>query len=95
MDISFPLGASFFPKGRSSVINSFGPDKGGDFSASVSAAYLDVWRFGAALTGYYGPSAGFLGANNHFNMKQDLSDRYNVSFNIRRTFGVSYKSGRK
>jgi len=92
MDISFPVGASFFPMSRSSVINSFGPNKGGDFSAGVSVAYLDAWRFGVTLTGYYGPSAGFLDANNHFSMKQDLSDRYAVSFNIRHTIGFKFQS---
>jgi hypothetical protein len=95
MDISFPVGASFFPMGRSSIITSFGPDKGGDFSAGVAFAYLDAWRFGATLTGYYGPSAGFLDANNHFSMKQDMSDRYNVSFNIRRTIGINFKGREK
>ena len=100
MDISFPVGASFFPMGRSSVITNFGPDKGGDFSAGVNVAYLDAWRFGASVTGYYGPAAGFLNTNpasgyTTYNMKQDMLDRYTVSFSIRHTIGLKFASRTK
>jgi hypothetical protein len=100
VDISIPVGASFFPMGRSSVITNFGPDKGGDFSAGLNAAYMDHWRFGVSLTGYYGTTAAFLhtvpaSGYTTYNMKQDMSDRYTVSFNIRRTIGFKCKSGGK
>jgi hypothetical protein len=99
-DISFPIGVSYFPMSRSSVIMSFGPNNGGDFSAGVNVAYLDAWRFGVSLTGYYGTSAGFLNTNPvttaaTYNMRQDMADRYNVSFNIRRTIGFNFKGREK
>jgi hypothetical protein len=95
MDLSIPVGASFFPTARSSEILSFGPDKGGDFSAGVAIAYLDHWRFGATLTGYYGQVGSFLDPNDYYNMKQDLADRYNIRFTFSRTFGFNYKSHAK
>jgi len=99
MDISFPVGASFFPLGRSSVITAFGPHKGGDFSVGVAVAYLDAWRFGASVVGYYGKAAGFLNTNpvngyTTYSMGQDMSDRYTFNFNVRRTFGLK-NSGRE
>lgn len=99
IDISVPLGLSYFPMGRSSVVQSFGPNKGGDFSAGVAVSYLDAWRFGATLNGYYGKTGGFLNTTTSgyttYNMQQDMSDRYTINFNVRRTFGLSYKSRKK
>ena len=92
MDLSIPVGASYYPTARSSVVLPFGYDKGGDFSAGAAIAYLDHWRFGATLTGYYGPVGSFLDANNHYGMKQDLTDRYNIRFTFSRTIGFNYKS---
>ncbi len=88
MDLSFPVGFSFFPMGKSSVYVSWGPDKGGDYSLGAALAFRDVWRFGLSFNGYYGTAAGFLDANNHYNMKQDFADRGFVAFSIRRTIGV-------
>ncbi len=95
MDLSIPVGASFFPTARSSEILTFGPDKGGDFSVGAAIAYLDHWRFGATLTGYYGQVGSFLGPNNYYSMKQDLADRYNIRFTFSRTIGFNYKSHAK
>jgi hypothetical protein len=94
-DISWTVGGAYFPMSRSSVINGFGPNKGGDYSAGFEVAYLDAWRIGATYTGYYGKAAGFLDANNHYNMMQDFADRYNISFNIRHTIGLKFKSHAK
>jgi hypothetical protein len=95
MDLSIPVGASYYPTARSSVVFPFGYDKGGDFSAGAAIAYLDHWRFGATLTGYYGQVGSFLDANNHYGMKQDLADRYNIRFTFSRTIGFNYKSHAK
>jgi len=94
-DITWTVGGAYFPMSRSSVVNGFGPNKGGDYSAGIDVAYLYNWHFGATLTGYYGKAAGFLDANNHYNMMQDFADRYNLSFNIRRTIGFNYKQHAK
>jgi Protein of unknown function (DUF1302) len=88
MDLSFPIGFSFFPLGKSAVFNGFGPDKGGDYSVGVALAFRDAWRFGLTYNGYYGDAAGFLDPNDHYNMKQNLADRGFVAFSVRRTFGV-------
>jgi hypothetical protein len=77
------------------VVFPFGYDKGGDFSVGAAIAYLDHWRFGAAFTGYYGPVGSFLDANNHYSMKQDLADRYNLRFTFSRTIGFNLKSRNK
>lgn len=95
MDFSIPVGASYYPTARSSVVFPFGYDKGGDFSAGAAIAYLDHWRFGATLTGYYGPVGSFLDANNHYGMKQNMADRYNIRFTFSRTIGFNYKSHAK
>lgn len=87
-DLSFPIGFAFFPMGKSAVYNSFGPDKGGDYTLGVALAFRDVWRFGLSFNGYYGTAAGFLDKNNHYAMRQDLADRDFVAFSVRRTFGV-------
>ncbi|MGA3127281.1 MAG: DUF1302 family protein [Candidatus Korobacteraceae bacterium] len=87
-DLSFPVGFAFFPMGKSAVYNSFGPDKGGDYTVGIALAFRDVWRFGLSFNGYYGTAAGFLDANNHYAMKQDMADRDFVAFSVRRTFGV-------
>ncbi|MBI5442437.1 MAG: DUF1302 family protein, partial [Deltaproteobacteria bacterium] len=86
LDLSVPLGFSYFPQGKSSVVGVFGPDKGGDMSIGLSAAYLDAWRFGLSYTHFYGPEEGFLDANSNQSMKQSLADRDFVSFSVRRTF---------
>jgi hypothetical protein len=86
LDLSVPLGFAYFPKGKSSVVGTFGPDEGGDMSIGLNAAYLDVWRCSLSYTHFYGPEAGFLDADNHQNMEQALADRDFVSFSIYRTF---------
>ncbi len=95
MDISFPVGMSWFPMGKSQAIMNFGPDKGGDYSFGVNFSYLDHWRFGLAYTGYYGEAAPFLDQNTHYNMKQPLADRHTITFSFRRTFGLHYTGGNK
>jgi hypothetical protein len=86
LDLSVPLGLSYFPQGKSAVVSSFGPDKGGDMSIGLTAVYLDVWRIKTSLTHYYGSEAGFLDPAQHQSMKQSLGDRDFVSLSISRTF---------
>ena len=86
LDLSIPLGFAYFPKGKSSVITNFGPDKGGDMSIGIKASYLDVWRCSLSYTHFYGSEAGYLDADTYQNMKQALADRDFVSFSIYRTF---------
>ncbi|MFH1154445.1 MAG: DUF1302 domain-containing protein [Pseudomonadota bacterium] len=86
LDIGVPLGLAYFPKGNSSVVGSFGPDKGGDMNVGLNLIYLDAWRISLAYTHYYGPSDTFLDANNTFSFKQSYADRDFVSFSVSRTF---------
>ena len=86
LDLSVPLGFSYFPKGKSSVVSTFGPDKGGDMSIGLGAAYLDAWRFRLSYTHFYGPAQGFLDAKQNQSMKQSLADRDFVAFSVHRTF---------
>ena len=86
LDLSVPVGFSYFPKGKSSVVSNFGPDKGGDMNIGLKASYLDVWRFSLNYTHFYGSEAGYLDEATHQNMKQSLADRDYVSFSIYRTF---------
>jgi hypothetical protein len=86
LDLGFPLGFAYFPHGKSSVVGTFGPDKGGDMSIGLNAAYLDVWRCSLTYTHFYGPEQGFLDEATHQSMKQSLADRDFVALSVRRTF---------
>ncbi|MFB3917479.1 MAG: DUF1302 family protein [Terriglobales bacterium] len=95
LDLSIPVGFSFFPMGKSAVLYPFGPDKGGDFSVGVSTSYLDAWRFSLTYTQFYGPAGGALIVDSfpapHFTFKQSLADRNTISFSIFRTIGIRNK----
>jgi hypothetical protein len=86
VDLSVPLGFAYFPKGKSSVVGGFGPDKGGDMSIGLNVAYLDAWRFSLSYTHFYGPEQGFLDEASHQSMQQSLADRNFFAFSVRRTF---------
>lgn len=86
IDISVPVGLSYFPMGKSAVVGSFGPDKGGDFNIGVNATYLDRVTFGLTYTHYYGPEDANLNAASEFNYKQSLKDRDYVAFSVKTTF---------
>jgi hypothetical protein len=79
VDVTVPVGLSYSPRGRSSVVGAFAVDKGGDMTLGVTATYLETWRGTLAMTHFYGRSAptGFA---------QSLGDRDNVSFTLRTTF---------
>lgn len=86
LDLSVPVGISYFPMGKSAVLNSFGPNKGGDFNVGVSATYLDRVTLGLTYTHYYGPEDTNLNAASQFNYKQSLKDRDYVAFSVKTTF---------
>lgn len=89
LDINVPVGISYFPKGRSSVIAAFGPDKGGDISIGINGEYLSVWHFGLNYTHFYGAegnSTVMQGQGSVFTYKQNFKDRDFVSLTVHRTF---------
>lgn len=86
VDISVPVGLSYFPMGKSAVVSSFGPDKGGDINVGITATYLDRVTAGLTYTHYYGADDTSLNAASQFNFKQSLKDRDYVAFSIKTTF---------
>ena len=86
LDLSVPLGFAYFPRGTSSVIGNFGPDKGGDMSIGLGATYLDAWRCRLSYTHYYGSEKGFKDADGFNSFKQSLGDRDFIAFSFWRTF---------
>ncbi len=86
VDLSFPMGVSYSPKGKSSAVGGFGVDKGGDMNIGVAGAYLDDWRFSLNLTHYYGPEGTFLNAVGQTSYLQSLKDRDFVSLALSRSF---------
>ena len=86
IDLSVPVGISYFPLGKSAVVSSFGPDGGGDFNIGVSATYLDRVTFGLTYTHYYGAEDTNLNSATRFNFKQSLKDRDYLAFSVKTTF---------
>ncbi|MEK1907421.1 MAG: DUF1302 domain-containing protein [Pseudomonas sp.] len=86
VDVSVPLGASYFPMGKSLAVGSFGPDNGGDMNIGVTATYLDRVTLGLTYTHFYGAEDTNLNAANQFNFKQSLKDRDYLAFSVKTTF---------
>lgn len=86
VDLTVPIGISYFPKGKSLAIGSFGVDKGGDISVGVDAVYLNDVRFSVRYTHYYGPRENFVDSSNRFTYGQSFSDRDFISASIQKTF---------
>ncbi|WP_256832343.1 DUF1302 domain-containing protein [Pseudomonas sp. Pse1] len=86
IDISIPVGLSYFPLGKSAVVSSFGPDKGGDMNIGITATYLDRVTAGLTYTHYYGAEDTNLNAASQFNYKQSLKDRDYLAFSVKTTF---------
>lgn len=94
LDLSVPIGLSYNPHGKSSVVSVFnntGIDKGGDFSIGLDGAYLDDWRFTLNYTRFYGEKGlfqnGLNGTTTQVKTFQNyLADRDFISLSIRRTF---------
>jgi hypothetical protein len=86
VDISIPVGLSYFPMGKSAVVSSFGPDHGGDMNIGISATYLDRITAGLTYTHFYGADDTNLNAASQFNFKQSLKDRDYLAFSVKTTF---------
>ena len=86
IDISIPVGLSYFPMGKSAVVSSFGPDNGGDMNIGITATYLDRITAGLTYTHYYGPENTNLDAASQFNYEQSLKDRDYLAFSVKTTF---------
>ena len=86
VDLSIPLGVGYSPHGKSSAVSNFGVDKGGDMNIGVAGSYLDVWRFSASLTHFYGREGTFLNGVGEYSYLQSLRDRDYVSLAFSRTF---------
>ena len=86
LDLSVPLGLSYFPRGKSSAVSGFGVNHGGDMNIGVSGAYLEVWRFSLNFTHFYGPEGTFLNGSGQFSYLQSLKDRDYVSLAVSRAF---------
>lgn len=94
LDIDIPIGIGY-THGRSLALGpSFGPDKGGDISIGLNAAFESTWYAGLTFTHYYGREATTArlthAAQNapqiSFNYQQNLKDRDFIAFSIRRAF---------
>ena len=86
IDVSVPMGVSYFPLGKSSAIGAFGPDNGGDMNIGVTATYLDRVTLGLTYTHFYGAEDTTLNSANQFNFKQSLKDRDYLAFSVKTTF---------
>lgn len=85
-DISVPVGVSYFPRGKSSVISNFGVDEGGDISLGVNATYLNDIQMGLQYTHYYGSEGAARDSVQELTFDQARADRDFVSFFIKTTF---------
>lgn len=86
VDLSVPVGIGYGLNGNSSVVGAFLGEHVGDLSVGVNATYLDVWRFGASYTHYFGPVDNAIDSDGHGSYKQNLADRDFVAVTLRRTF---------
>lgn len=86
LDISLPTVLGYGLHGNSMAVGSFMGEHVGDFSFGVEGTYLDTWRFGLNYTNFFGPVDNTIDENGHGSYAQAMSDRDNISFNVRRTF---------
>jgi hypothetical protein len=94
LDIAVPIGLSYNPHGKSSVVSVFnntGIDKGGDFSIGLDGSYLDDWRFTLTYTHFYGDKGLFQNGLNGSavqvkTFQNYFADRDFISVSLRRTF---------
>lgn len=86
LDISIPIGLSYFPQGRSGAVAAFGPNKGGDVSIGVNGVYLDKWRFALTYTHFYGKEDLALNNRNEYTYQQNLRDRNFIAFTASTSF---------
>jgi len=86
LDLSTPMVVGYGLHGNSLAEGSFMGEGVGDLSLGVEGTYLDTWRFGLAYNSFFGPVDNVIDKDGHGSYAQAMSDRDNISFNIRRTF---------
>lgn len=87
LDVGVPIGFGYTPYGRSSVVQGFGTERGGDVSIGVNGTYLNTWKASLSFTHYFGSGAPLVDpATGSFTFKQPLKDRDFVAFSLSRTF---------
>jgi hypothetical protein len=85
VDFSVPVGGSY-TAGKSSVVSSFGVNKGGDLNIGLTATYLNRYYATLGYTHYYGAAKPAVDALGHFTFGQTLADRDFVALSLRTTF---------
>jgi hypothetical protein len=86
LDLTVPIGASYYA-GRSSALGqSWGPDRGGDINIGVVGTFLARWIFSTSFVHYYGPVGPTLDASQQLQFKQNMKDRDFVTVSVRTTF---------
>jgi hypothetical protein len=88
LDIGVPIGASYFPRGRSSVLGvGFGVDKGGDASIGIQGTYLAIYNVALNYTTYYGSKGRDLEqGTNYLTFDQSNKDKDFISLTLSTTF---------
>lgn len=87
LDIGVPLGFTYTPFGRSSVI-AFGGNgyHTGSFTLGVRGTYEQIWKIALNYTRYLGPTAPLLTSAGTFSFGQTLADRDFLSLSLSRSF---------
>jgi hypothetical protein len=86
LDLSVPMGVGYGLLGKSAVVGAFYGEDVGDLNIGLNATYLDVWRFGASYTHFFGPVDTAIDSNGHGSYKNAMGDRDFISLTLRRTF---------
>lgn len=87
LDITVPIGVGYSPYGKSSVVQGFGVQHGGDISIGVSGTYLNTWRGSLNFTHYYGPAGSIVDpVTGNLSFKQVMTGRDFVALSLSRTF---------
>jgi hypothetical protein len=87
LDLGFPLGVGYTPKGSRSIMGpSFPAENGGDITLGVNGVYEQVWRFSVAYTHFAGSAGTLLDATQSFSYQQARKDRDFLALNVRRSF---------
>lgn len=81
LDVTFPIGFTWFPTGRSEFTSTMQAGTG-QLNLGVSATYYSVWKAGLTYSDYLGSTSNILPGN----PKQIYADRGYVSLYVSRTF---------
>lgn len=87
LDVSVPIGIGYTPYGRSSVVQGFGVEHGGDFTIGINGTYENTWKGTLSYTHYFGKGGPLADpASGNFTYDQIFKDRDFVAFSLSRTF---------